>query len=96
MTLFFGFQYGLMSSISTGNCQTASSDTTARVFNKSRTARAVVLDNSKAFHRIGNVILLHRLMSYEIYGQILELILSLFNNRQFLVVLDGNFSKISI
>ena len=65
--LFFsGFCYGFMSSESTENCLTVVSDRTAKFFSKPVTTRAVVHDNAKAFHRIGNASFLHKLMSYGI------------------------------
>ena len=57
------------------------SDRTARAFNRSGTASAVALDISKAFKRVWQAGLLHKLKSYGISGQIFDLLL--------LSVIDG-------
>ena len=80
--LFSDFQYGFRSSRST-----------ARTFNRSGATRAVALDISKAFDRVWDAVLLHKLKSYEISGQIFGLISSFLSNRQLRVVLDGKSSQ---
>ena len=49
------------------------SDRIARAFNRSVATRAVALDVSKAFERVSNTGLLHRLNSYGMSGQLLVL-----------------------
>ena len=51
--LFTDFQYGFRSSRSTADLLTVVSGRIARVYNRSGTTRAVVLDISKAFDRFG-------------------------------------------
>ena len=51
------------------------SDRIASGFNRSGATRAVALDVSKAFDRVWNTVLLHKLKSYEISGQIFALFL---------------------
>ena len=56
------------------------SDRTARAFNRSGTAPAVALDISKAFKRVWQAGLLHKLKSYGISGQIFDLISAFLSN----------------
>ena len=87
--IFSNFQYGFRSSRSTADL-TVVSDRNARIaFNRSRATRAVALDIPKAFDRVWHVVLLHKLKSYGISGEIFGLISSFFSNRRLLVVLDG-------
>ena len=69
------------------------SDRIARVFNRSGATRARALDISKAFDRVWNAGLLHKLKSYGISGQIFDLISSFLGNRWLRVVLDGKSSQ---
>ena len=55
--------------------------------------RAVTLDISKAFDRVWQAGLLHKLKSYGISGQIFGLISSFLSNRQLWVVLEGKSSQ---
>ena len=55
--------------------------------------RAVALDISKAFYRVCHAVLLHKLKSYGISGQIFGLISSCLSNRWLLVVLDWKSSQ---
>ena len=64
--LFSDFQYGFRSSRSTADLLTVVSDRIARAFNRSGAIRAVALDISKAFDRVWNAGLLHKLISYGI------------------------------
>ena len=86
--LFSDFQYGFRSSRSTADLLTVVSDRIARVFNRSGATRAVAFDISKTFHRVWQAGLLHKLKSYRISGQILDLISSFLRSRQLRVVLD--------
>ena len=61
---------------------TVVSDRIARVFNRSEVTRALGLDISKAFDRVWHVGVLQKLKSYEISGQIFDLISSFLSNRQ--------------
>ena len=87
------FQYGFKSSRSTADLLTVVSVRNARVFNRSEAIRAVTLDISKAFDRVWQAGLLHKLESYGISGQVFGLISSFLNNRQLRVVLDGKSSQ---
>ena len=91
--LFSDFQYGFRSSPSTADLLTVVSDRIARAFNRSRATRAVALDISKAFDRVWDAGLLHKIMSYGISGQIFGLISSFLSNRWLRVVLDGKSSQ---
>ena len=86
---FSDFQYGFRFSRSTAYLLTVVSDRIARAFNRSGTTRAVALDISKAFDRVWDAGLLHKLKSYGISGQIFGLISSFLSNRRLRVVLDG-------
>ena len=57
------------------------SDRIARAFNKSGATRAVALDILKSFDRVWDAVLLHKLRSYGIAGQIFGLFSSFFSNR---------------
>ena len=72
---------------------TVVSDRIARVFNRSEVTRALGLDISKAFDRVWHAGVLQKLKSYEISGQIFDLISSFLSNRQLQVVLDGKSSQ---
>ena len=61
--LFSNFQHGFGSSWSSADVLTVVSDRIARAFNRSGAARAEALDISKAFDRVWNAALLHRLKS---------------------------------
>ena len=50
-------------------------------------------DISKAFDRVWHAGLLHKLKSYRVSGQILDLISSFLSNRWLQVVLDGKSSQ---
>ena len=53
----------------------------------------MALDISKAFDRVWHTVLLRKLKSYGISGQIFALTSSFLNNRQLRVVLDGKSSR---
>ena len=72
---------------------TVVSDRIARVFNRSEVTQALGLDISKAFDRVWHAGVLQKLKSYEISGQIFDLISSFLSNRQLRVVLDGKSSQ---
>ena len=91
--LFSDFQYGFRSSRSTADLLTVVSDRIARAFNRSGATRVVALDISKAFNRVWHSVLLHRLKSYGILGQIFGIISSFLSNRRLQVVLDGKSSQ---
>ena len=59
--LFSDFQYGFRSSRLTADLLTVVSDRIARTFNRSGATRAVALDRSKAFNRVRDAGLLHKL-----------------------------------
>ena len=90
---FPDFQYGFRSSQSTAGLPIVLSDRIARAFNGSGATRVVALDISKAFYRIWNAGLLHKLKFYGISGQIFGLISSFLSNRWLRVVLDGKSSQ---
>ena len=91
--LFSDFQYNFRSFRSTADLLTVISDRIARVFNRSGATRAVAFDISKTFHRVWQAGLLHKLKSYRISGQILDLISSFLRSRQLRVVLDWKYSQ---
>ena len=86
-SFFSDFQYGFRSQIS--DLFTVVYDRIARAFNRSRATRAVTLDISKAFDRVGHAVLFHRLKCYGISGQIFGRISFFRSNRRLRVVLDG-------
>ena len=90
---FSDFQYGFRSSQLTADILTFVSDRSARALNRSGTSRAVELDISKAFNRVGYASLLHKCKSYGISGQIFSLISSFLSNRRLQVVSDGKSSQ---
>ena len=91
--LFSDFQYRFRSSRSTTDLLTVASDRIARAVNKSGATRAAAHDISKAFDRVWQAGLLHKLKSYGISSQIFGLISSFLSNRQLRVVLDGKSSQ---
>ena len=91
--LFSDFQYGFRSSRSTADLLTVVSVIIARAFKRSGATRAVARDISKAFERVCQAGLLHKLKSYKISGQIFDPISSFLSNRQLRVVLDGKSSQ---
>ena len=94
MAFFYDFQYGFRSSQATADLLTVVSDRIAtRAFNRSGATLAVAFDISKAFDRVWHAGLLHKLKSYEISGQIYDLISSFLSNRWLRVVLDGKYSQ---
>ena len=78
---FSDFQYGFRSSWSTADLLTVVSDRIARAFNRSGATRAVALHIYRAFNRVWHASRLHKLMSYEISGQIFDFICSFLSNR---------------
>ena len=68
------------------SAQPISIDTIARAFNRSGATQAVALDISKAFDRVWHAVLLLKLKSYGISGQIFGLISSFLSNRWLRVV----------
>ena len=91
--LFSDSQYGFRSSRSAANLLTVVSDKIARAFKRSGATRAVALDISKAFDRIWQACLLHKLKSYEILRQIFGFISAFLCNRWLQVVLEGKSSQ---
>ena len=69
------------------------SDRIARAFNRSVATRAVALDVSKAFERVWNTGLLHKINSYGMSGQLFGLIYSFLSNRRLWVVLNRKYSQ---
>ena len=67
------------------------SDRIARAFNRSEATLAVAFDISKAFDRVLDTGLLHKLKSYGVSGQIFGFISSFLSKRQLQVVLDRKF-----
>ena len=58
--------------------------------------RDIVLDNSKAFDKVWDARLLHKLKAYDIVGQIPSILESFLQERSLKVVLDGQSSPLSI
>ena len=69
------------------------SDRIARAFNRSVATHAVALDVSKAFERVWNTGLLHKINSYGMSGQLFGLIYSFLSNRRLWVVLNRKYSQ---
>ena len=87
--LFSDFQNGFRSSRSTADLLTVVFDRIAAAFNRSGATRTVAFDISKAFDRVWNPGLFHKLKSYRNFGQIFGHISSFLSNRQLRVALDG-------
>ena len=87
--LFSDSQYEFRSSRSTADLITVVSDRIVWVFNRSGATRAVTLYTSKAFDRVWHTGLLHKVMSWEISGQIFGLISSVLSSEWLEVVPDG-------
>ena len=83
------FQFSFRSSRLTADLLTIVSVRIARAFNRSGATRALVLDMSRAFDRVWDAGLLHKLKSYGISSHVFGLISSFLGNRQLRVVLDG-------
>ena len=76
------------SSFSTGDLLIAASDKIARAFNRCGVYQTMKFDMTKAWYRVSNAGLLHKLKSCEIPGQVFELRLFLSNKGRRLI-LDG-------
>ena len=87
--LLSDFQYGFRSSQSTADLLKVVSDRIARSLNRSGATRTVALDTSKTFDMVWHAGCPHKLKSYEISGQIFDLISSFLSNRWLHVVLNG-------
>ena len=68
------FQYGFRISRSTAVLLTGESDRIARAFNRSGATLAVSVDICKAFDRVWNPGLLHKVKTHEISGQVFRFI----------------------
>ena len=86
--LFSDFQYGFRSSRSSADLVTVVTDRIIRAFNRSGATRAVALDISKAFDKVWQAALLHKLKSFGISGQIFGLICSFLSSKQIQGALD--------
>ena len=93
MTFFSDFQYGFRSSRSTADLLTVVSDRILRDFNRPRATRAVALNIPKALDKVWHAVLIHKVKSYGILGQIFDLIYSFLSNKRLGVVLDGKSSQ---
>ena len=91
--VFFYPQFGFRSFRLTADLLIVVPDRIARAFNKSGSTPAVALDISKAFDRVWNAGLHHKLKSYGISGQIFGLISSFLSNRWLRVILDDKSSQ---
>ena len=72
--LFSDFQYGFRSSQSTADLLTVVSDRIASTFKRPGANRPAALDISKTFDWVWHAVLLHKLESYEISGQMFGLV----------------------
>ena len=93
MAFFSGFKYGFRPSGSTADLLTVVSDRIVRAFNRSGATRVVAIDRSKAFDRVWDAGLLHKLKSYGMSGQIFGLISCFVRNIRLRVVLNGKSSQ---
>ena len=91
--LVLDFQCGFRPFRSTADPLTVVSNRIARSLNRFGATWVVALNISKAFVRVWHTCLLHKLRSYGISGQILDLIFSFLNIRRLWVVLDGKSSQ---
>ena len=91
--LFSDYQYRFRPSRSTADLFTIVPDGIARAFNRSGATRDLALDISKAFDRVCDADLLHKLKSYGISDQIFGLISAFLSNSQFRMVLVGKSSQ---
>ena len=91
---FFYFEYDFRSSQSTADLLTVVFDRITRGFNRSGVTQAVALDISKAFDRVWQVVLLHRLKFHGISGHKFGLISSFLSNGWLSVILDENYFTI--
>ena len=87
--LLSDFQYGFRSSQSTADLLTVVCNRIARAFNRSGATRAVALDISKAFDRVGMLVFFTNvsLMDFQVH------ISSFLSNRQLQLVLHGKSSQ---
>ena len=81
MWLFYDFQNGFRSYLSTADLLTIVSDRIAKSFIRSGVTQAVALDIFKAFDRVCHASLLHKLNFYGMSGQIFGLISSFLSYR---------------
>ena len=91
--LFSGFQYGFRSSCSTADPLRVVSNRIARAFNRFGAMRVVAFDISQAFDRFWHAVVLQKIKSCRISGQMFGLISYFLNNRRLQVVLDGTSSQ---
>ena len=77
---FSDFQYGCRSSHSIVDLLTDASDRIAGTFTKPEATRAVALDISKAFVRVGHASILYTFKSYQISVHVFSLISSFLSN----------------
>ena len=93
LPFFSDFQFGFRSFRSTADLLTVVLNRIAGAFNRYGDTRAVALDISKAFDRVLDNGIFHKLKSYGISGQIFGIISSFFSNRRLWVVLDGKSAQ---
>ena len=82
-----------MSSRSTADLLTIVSDKLLGLFYEPGATRTVTLEISKAFDRVCNTSLSHKLKYYGNSGRVFGLDLSFVINRQLWIILGGNFSQ---
>ena len=82
-----------MSSRSTADLLTIVSDKLLGLLYEPGATRTVTLEISKAFDRVCNASLFHKLKYYGNSGRVFGLVLSFVINRQLWMVLGGNFSQ---
>ena len=80
-SLFSNFKYGFRSCQSPADLLTVVPGIIARNFNRSGATQAVARDISKDFDRVWHTVLLHKLRSYGISGQIFSLASSFLINK---------------
>ena len=87
-------QFGFRTSRSTGDLLAYVTEYVSRILDNQGETRSVALDISKAFDKVWHRGLLHKLSSYGVKDQLLQLLTSFLQNRQICVVLDGQKSSI--
>ena len=93
LNLFSDHQYGFSSGRSNADALNAICECVYQSLGTCGETRAIALDISKAFDKVWHAGLLHKMKSYGISGEVLNIIKSFLSGRQTKVVLDGYSSN---